>query len=48
MFRCNECGSILDLIKPEQGTMVECDLCGIELEVDGNTLLSLHLGPSEE
>ena len=48
MFRCNECGSIINLISSEQGTIVECTLCGVELEVAENTLLSRQLGPSEE
>lgn len=48
MFRCNECGTKINLTNPEQGTVVECDICGIELEVAENSLLSRQLGPSEE
>ncbi|MCK4415768.1 MAG: hypothetical protein KAU84_01315 [Thermoplasmatales archaeon] len=45
MLRCVECGSE---INPEQGTIVDCPECGIELEIVGNTLIGLQLGPSEE
>ena len=48
MFRCNECGTKIMLNNPENGRVVECDLCGIELEVSENILLSRQLGPSEE
>jgi len=48
MFRCNECGTEINLTNPELGTVVECDICGIELEVAENSLLSRQLGPSEE
>jgi len=45
MLRCVECGSE---INSEQGTIVDCPECGIELEIVGNTLIGLQLGPSEE
>jgi len=48
MFRCNECGTKINLTNPKKGDRVECDLCGIELEVAERTLLRLQLGPSEE
>ncbi len=48
MFRCNECGTKINLTNPKNGDVVECDLCGIELEVAEHTLLRLQLGPSEE
>jgi lysine biosynthesis protein LysW len=48
MFRCNECGTEIVINNPIEGTIVECDICGIELEVSGNILLSRQLGPSEE
>ncbi len=48
MLRCNECGSIINLRNPEQGLIIECSDCGIDLEVSENKLISLQLGPSEE
>ena len=48
MFRCNECGTEIEISNPVQGTIVDCDICGIELEVSGSILLSRQLGPSEE
>ena len=48
MFRCNECGTEIVINNPVKGTIVECYICGIELEISGNILLSRQLGPSEE
>ena len=48
MFECVECSTRLDIINLEQGTIVDCPGCGTEMEFIGNTLMSLHLGPSEE
>lgn len=48
MFICNECGTKLTPSNTEPGTVIECMICGIELEVAENTLLSRQLGPSEE
>ena len=48
MFRCNECGTQINITNKEQGSIVECDLCGIELEIGEESLLSRQLGPSEE
>jgi hypothetical protein len=47
MFKCVECGSRIDadILKGER---IECDACGIELEIVGNKLIGLQLGPSEE
>jgi len=45
MFRCVECGT---KIKPEQGTIIDCPECGIELQIIENQLIGLQLGPSEE
>jgi len=41
-------GTNIDVSNLELGTVVECDICGIELEVAENSLLSRQLGPSEE
>ena len=48
MYRCNECGTRIHLIKPQEGDIIECDICGVELELIENTLLSRQLGLSEE
>lgn len=48
MYRCDECGTKITLTNPIKGTIIECDICGIDLEVAENTLLTLQLGPSEE
>ena len=48
MYRCDECGTKINLTNPIMGTIIECDICGIDLEVAENTLISLQLGPSEE
>ena len=48
MFRCNECGTQIDVTNHKYGDVIECDLCGIELEIAEHALLRLQLGPSEE
>lgn len=48
MYTCVECSTRLNLINPESGTIVDCPGCGTEMEVSGNNLVGLHLGPSEE
>ena len=47
MLKCVECGTIIQIDKLE-GERIECDCCGIELEISGDTLIGLQLGPSEE
>lgn len=47
MFRCVECGRRID-IDATEGERIECGCCGIELEIVGNSLVGLQLGPSEE
>ncbi len=48
MFECAECSTRIDLQNPEQGAVVDCPGCGTEMEVTGDHLVGLHLGPSEE
>jgi len=48
MLRCNECGTEINISNLYDGKVIECDTCGIELEISGNKLLSRQLGPSEE
>lgn len=47
MLQCVECGNKIHIneLKAER---IECDGCGIELEIVDNTLIGLQLGPSEE
>jgi ribosomal protein S27E len=47
MLQCVECGNKIQ-INEFQTNRVECDGCGIELEIAGGTLIGLQLGPSEE
>jgi transcription initiation factor TFIIIB Brf1 subunit/transcription initiation factor TFIIB len=47
MLQCVECGSKINA-EDITGGRIECDACGIELEIVGNTLIGLQLGPSEE
>ena len=47
MLQCVECGTRIH-IDGIQGERIECDGCGIELELVGNTLIGLQLGPPEE
>ncbi len=47
MLKCVECGTRIH-IDSVQGERIECDGCGIELELVGNTLIGLQLGPPEE
>ena len=50
MLKCVECGTAIDLVnpEPEQGTIINCPGCYIELELVENRLIGLYLGPSEE
>jgi hypothetical protein len=47
MLQCVECGSRIN-DEDINGERIECDACGIELEMVENTLIGLQLGPSEE
>jgi hypothetical protein len=47
MLQCVECGSRIntdDIV----GERIECNACGIEHEIVGNSLIGLQLGPPEE
>jgi hypothetical protein len=45
---CVECGTSIDFENPIEPIVVDCPLCGTEMEVHGNNIIGLHLGPSEE
>jgi len=47
MLKCVECGTIIE-IDAIDGERIECGGCGIELEIVGNSLVGLQLGPPEE
>ena len=44
---CPECAASVELADVEQGEIVTCPECGVELEVLGTTPLSLGLAPEE-
>ncbi len=48
MFMCVECGTRIDIDKSLNPTVVDCPACGTELELFEDSLIGLHLGPSEE
>ena len=48
MLKCVECGTKIILENHENGTIVDCPTCNIELELVNNQLVGLQLGPSEE
>jgi hypothetical protein len=48
MFICVECGSNIDIDNYLNLIVVDCPLCGTELEIFENNIVGLHLGPSEE
>lgn len=49
MAECPECGAIVDDNPSfEEGEIVDCEDCGIELEVVGVEPLELGLAPEEE
>jgi lysine biosynthesis protein LysW len=48
MIICNECGSRINSKNFDQGIIIECEFCGIELELQEDNIISLQLGPSEE
>jgi alpha-aminoadipate carrier protein LysW len=49
MAECPECGAdILDNASYEEGEIIDCEDCGIELEVVGVEPLELGLAPEEE
>jgi len=45
---CVECGTNIDVENTNQPIIVDCPLCGTEMEVYGDNIIGLHLGPSEE
>jgi lysine biosynthesis protein LysW len=47
MLQCVECGSRINTENMD-GERIECDACGIELEIVDNILIGLQLGPPEE
>ncbi len=49
MAECPECGAeILDDVHYEVGEIINCEDCGVELEVTGEDPLELDLAPEEE
>jgi alpha-aminoadipate carrier protein LysW len=49
MAECPECGAnVLDDASYEEGEIIECEDCGLELEVVGVEPLELSLAPEEE
>ncbi len=49
MAECPECGAVVsDSPSYEEGEIVDCEDCGIELEVVGVEPLELGLAPEEE
>ncbi len=48
MIMCVECGTIIDIADSADSIIVDCPLCGTELEVFKDNIIGLHLGPSEE
>ena len=47
MLECVECGNRIHH-NHQVGERIECDVCGIELEITEGSLIGLQLGPSEE
>ena len=47
MIRCVECGTKLETMLSD-GKIIDCPECGIELEIIGDRIIGLQLGPSEE
>jgi alpha-aminoadipate carrier protein LysW len=48
MVECIECGTKIELKKPEQGEIVDCPGCGTELEVINSNPIVLKLAPQVE
>ena len=48
MFRCVECGTIIKHSNWQNEERIECQGCGIELELVNKIVIGLQLGPSEE
>lgn len=49
MAECPECGAIVvDNPEYEEGEIIDCEDCGLELEVVGVEPLELGLAPEEE
>jgi alpha-aminoadipate carrier protein LysW len=49
MAECPECGAIIDDDPSlEEGEIIDCEECGLELEVVGVEPLELGLAPEEE
>jgi alpha-aminoadipate carrier protein LysW len=45
---CPECEATIEMDAPEQGEIVVCPDCGVDLEVTGLDPLTLELAPMEE
>jgi len=48
MKMCVECGTAIDIDETINPIVIDCPLCGTELEIEGHNIMGLHLGPSEE
>ena len=48
MFRCVECGTLIRNSNLHYNERIECEECGIELELVNRMIIGLQLGPSEE
>ena len=48
MYMCVECGTRIDIDSQFDIKVVDCPACGTELGFHKNSLIGLHLGPSEE
>jgi len=47
MAVCPECGFVIELKAPELGEIIECDGCGIDLEVVGVEPVEFEMAPEE-
>jgi len=45
---CVECGTHIEVEDHCNPFIIDCPLCGTELEINDNDIIGLHLGPSEE
>jgi alpha-aminoadipate/glutamate carrier protein LysW len=48
MAECPECGADVSADKVEQGEILNCQDCGVELEVTNVNPIMLQLAPKEE
>ncbi len=48
MAECPECGAELNMSDVVQGEIIQCEDCGVELEVVSLDPLKLELAPEEE